>query len=234
MDITGEAGGAPQKIGAPAADMLAGQDAAMATMAALFRRRGDGRGCLIDVSLVESMTRFLACRISPYLGAGEVPERSGGRDSVIAIYQAFETADHPITLGLGSDAIWTRFWAALDDPSYGARPEFATNAARREHREEIVSHIQSLLLQRPRADWLAVFQTARVPAGPINRVDEVAHDRHLQARDMFYALQDDTGATLPQIGLGIRIDGRSSTASLPPPRLGAHTEAILGSRDVDH
>jgi crotonobetainyl-CoA:carnitine CoA-transferase CaiB-like acyl-CoA transferase len=38
MDMTGEPDGEPQKIGAPAADMLAGQDAAMATMAALFER----------------------------------------------------------------------------------------------------------------------------------------------------------------------------------------------------
>jgi len=75
MDLTGEMGGTPQKIGAPAADMLAGQDAAMATMAALFDRQRSGKGRVIDVSLVESMTRFLSCRISTYLGSGEVPTR---------------------------------------------------------------------------------------------------------------------------------------------------------------
>ena len=73
MDITGAPESGPQKIGTPAADMLAGQDAAMATMAALFDRAKTGRGHLIDVSLVESMTRFLSCRISPYLGEGEIP-----------------------------------------------------------------------------------------------------------------------------------------------------------------
>src|SRR5690606_14921981 len=78
MDITGDPEGDPQKIGAPAADMLAGQDAAMATIAALFDRQRSGRGRLIDVSLVESMVRFLTCRASTYLGSGEVPVRSGG------------------------------------------------------------------------------------------------------------------------------------------------------------
>ena len=43
MDITGDAKSPPQKIGAPASDMLAGQDAAMATMAALFDRHGSAR-----------------------------------------------------------------------------------------------------------------------------------------------------------------------------------------------
>ncbi|WP_088623384.1 CaiB/BaiF CoA-transferase family protein [Oceanicola sp. 22II-s10i] len=228
MDITGPAGAEPQKIGAPAADMLAGQDAAMATMAALAGRHRNGwQGQCIDVSLVESMTRFLSCRISPYLGAGEIPERTGGRDSVIAIYQPFETADHPITLGLGSDAIWNRFWKALGDPEFAAREEFRSNADRRENRVEIVERIQSLLLKETRAHWLDVFRDARVPAGPINRVDEVAADEHLRARDLFYAVEDDQGRILPQIGLGIRINGKASTARLAPPRLGADTQAIL-------
>ena len=125
MDITGDADGPPQKIGAPAADMLAGQDAAMATLAALFDRQRTGKGRKIDVSLVDSMTRFLSCRISSYLGSGEIPRRSGGTDSVIAIYQSFGTADRPINLGLGSNPVWNRFWRAVGDPEYGARPDFA-------------------------------------------------------------------------------------------------------------
>ena len=82
MDLTGAAGGDAQKVGTPAADMLAGQDAAMGALAALLARARGGRGRVVDVSLVESMTRFLACRIVPYLGSGEVPRRSGGTDSV--------------------------------------------------------------------------------------------------------------------------------------------------------
>ena len=106
MDLTGVPDREPQKVGAPAADMLAGQDAAMAVMAALVERgRGGRRQCLIDVSIVESMTRFLSCRIVPYLGSGEAPRR-----------QAFETADEPVTLGLGTDAIWQRFWKAVGKP----------------------------------------------------------------------------------------------------------------------
>ncbi|WP_320178700.1 CoA transferase [Roseovarius pacificus] len=227
MDITGTADAPPQKIGAPAADMLAGQDAAMATLAVLCDRMRTGKGRLIDISLVESMTRFLSCRISSYLGSGEIPERSGGTDSVIAIYQAFETADLPITLGLGSDAIWRRFWETVGDVEFGQREEFSTNAARRDHRSEIVAHIQSFLKAERRETWLERFARARIPAGPINRVDEVANDADLQERGMFYALQGENGAVQPQIGLGIQIDGAYSVARSLPPRLGEHTDAIM-------
>ncbi len=227
MDLTGESGGPPQKIGAPAADMLAGQDAAMATMAALIDRRRSGQGHVIDVSLVESMTRFLACRISSYLGSGEVPTRSGGKDSVIAIYQPFETADLPINLGLGTDAIWKRFWEAVGDPAYGQDADFASNARRRENREAIVARIQAILRQRPRGDWLALFEEFRIPAGPINRIDEVAHDEDLQKRGLFFALRDGMGRVSPQIGLGIQIDGQTCIPRSLPPRLGEHTEEEL-------
>jgi crotonobetainyl-CoA:carnitine CoA-transferase CaiB-like acyl-CoA transferase len=228
MDITGTPDRPPQKIGAPAADMLAGQDTAMAVLAALYERKSSGHGCLIDVSLVESMTRFLTCRISSYLGSGEVPARSGGMDSVIAIYQSFDTADEPLNLGLGSNAIWNRFWTAMGDPAYAKRPEFQTNADRRKKRKEIVGDVQRLLLTRSRTEWLKKFAAARVPAGPINRIDQVSHDKALQERGLFFALQDGARA-LPQIGLGIQINGAPSVPRAAPPLLGQHTSEVLGA-----
>ncbi|MDQ4059796.1 MAG: CoA transferase, partial [Pseudomonadota bacterium] len=219
MDLTGEAGGEPQKIGAPGADMLAGQDAALAVVAALYERTRTGRGRLIDIALVDSMTRFLACRVVPYLGSGEVPRRSGARDSVIAIYQAFDTADEPITLGLGNDAIWRRFWEAVGRPDYADDPGFADNSLRRARRAEIVRDIQAILRTKPRAHWLALFRAARIPAGPINRVDEVSADPELLRRGLFYRLAQD-GREVPQVGTAIRLDGAANVPRSAPPRLG--------------
>ena len=231
MDITGDASGPPQKIGAPAADMLAGQDAAMAVMAALFDRQRTGKGRKIDVSLVDSMTRFLSCRISSYLGSGEEPCRSGGTDSVIAIYQSFETADRPINLGLGSNAVWKRFWRAVGNPDYAARPEFASNADRRRHRSEIVAHIQEILKGKTQEAWLSAFAAARVPAGPINSVSEVSADPEFQRRGLIFSMKDEAGRVVPQIGLGIRIDDQWCVPRLAPPTLGQHTAEFISVQE---
>ena len=227
MDVTGAADSSPQKIGAPAADMLAGQDAAMAVIAALHDRQRTGLGRRIDVSLAESMTRFLTCRLSSYMGSGEIPRRSGGTDSVIAIYQPFETADHPITLGLGSDAIWRRFWAALGDPGYAERPDYASNAKRREHRATIVADIQAILWRETQAHWLTLFAEARVPAGPLNGLDGVAADAAFQERGLIAALEEAEGRLTPHIGLGIHIDGAPVVPRHAAPKLGAHSDEIL-------
>ena len=226
MDLTGEADSPPQKVGTPAADLISGMDAAMATLGALFDRAKTGRGHQIDIAMVDSMTRFMAPRIVPYLGTGEVPQRTGARDSVIAVYQAFDTQDKPLTLGLGNDAIWQRFWQAVGQPAKGEDVRHASNADRRAARGEIVADIQQILKTRPRDEWLRVFMQAKVPAGPVNSVDDLARDPDLLARGLFYTA-DAGGRRVPQVGFGIGIDGANATYRSPPPKLGEHTAAIL-------
>ncbi len=228
MDMTGEPDGPPQKVGTPAADLLAGEDAALAAVAAVVRRLRVGKGAAIDISLVESMTRFMAPRLMPHLGSGEKMRRSGGRDSVIAIYQPFETADLPLTLGLGNDGIWRRFWEVLGDLEVADNPSYATNAQRRQHRADIVAMIASRLVERPRDEWLALFAAARVPAGPIYRLDEIGADAALRRRGFLYSLVRD-GHRVPQVGLGIQFDGESEAVAHPPPRMGADNVAVLGN-----
>ena len=238
MDLTGEPDSPPQKVGTPAADLLAGQDAAMAVLAALLRRGRTGSGCEVDVSMIESMSRFMGPRLVPYLGSGQASSRSGGRDSVIAIYQVFETADDPITLGLGNDAIWKRFWEAIGQADVGLRAEFASNTQRRAQRAAIVELIAPILRSKPRTSWLDLFSRARVPAGPIHRLDEVASDKVLQEAGFIYQCDSPNGR-IPQVGLGIRFDGKSEGTECPPPKLGEHTNSVLmtwlqfDSKDLD-
>ena len=226
MDLTGEADSPPQKVGTPAADLISGMDAAMATLAALFERAKSGKGHHIDIAMVDSMTRFMSPRIVPYLGTGDVPQRTGAKDSVIAVYQAFETQDKPLTLGLGNDAIWKRFWHAVGQPEKGEDARHASNADRRAARAEIVADIQRILHTRPRDEWLRLFMQAKVPAGPVNSVEDLARDPELIARGLLYTA-DMGGRRVPQVGLGIGIDGAHATYRSPPPKLGEHTAAVL-------
>lgn len=226
MDLTGEAEGEPQKVGTPAADLLGGQDAALGCLAALMDRARTGRGHFVDVALVDSMTRFLTPRLVSYLGSGELPRRSGAKDSVIAVYQVFQTADEPITLGLANDNVWSRFCRAtglarlLDDPA------LKDNAGRVARRAEVVAAVSDVLATQGRAHWLDLFAREGVPAGPINRLDQVAADAELQRRGLLYAIEDG-GVPVPQVGLGIRFDGDSAGYDLAPPDLGQHTDELL-------
>jgi crotonobetainyl-CoA:carnitine CoA-transferase CaiB-like acyl-CoA transferase len=229
MDVTGEAANDPQKVGTPAADLLAGSDAATACIAALFDASRNGRGHFIDISMIDSMTRLMSPRIMTYLGSGIVPRRTGAKDSVIAVYQTFETADEMITLALPNDNIWHRFWQAVGQPELGSDPRFATSADRHAHRAEIVLAIAKILHMRSRKDWLDLFNELQIPAGPINRIDQVTQDAELKRKGLFFSIETDN-EPMPQCGLGIRIDGRDSGFRSAPPTLGQHTDEVL--RDV--
>ena len=226
MDMTGESAGPPQKIGTPAADLLAGEDAAMAILAALFRKSQRKIGCQIDVSLVESMTRFMSPRLVPYLGSGEPMRRSGATDSVIAIYQAFNTLDLPLTLGLGNNNIWARFWGAVGEKEVATMDIYSSNASRREKRSEVVEKISDILKHKRRDEWLQIFADQRVPAGPVYSLAEVAEDADLRKNGFLYQIERN-GFHVPQVGIGIRFDGMTEGCDQAPPRLGENTRAIL-------
>ncbi|WP_284504014.1 CoA transferase [Caballeronia sp. GAWG2-1] len=226
MDLTGELDSDPQKVGTPAADLLSGTDAAMACLAALMDRTRTGNGHFVEVSLVESMTRFLTPRVVSYLGSGEVPRRSGAKDSVIAIYQVFATADEPITLALPNDAIWLRFCSLIGRGDLAQDQTLATNAGRVLRRRELVEQIQHHLVQHPRSYWLAMCREHKVPAGPINRVDQVVQDEELLARQLFYTMEHQE-SPIPQVGLGIRFNKKVAGYDRAPPKLGEDTISVL-------
>ncbi len=226
MDLTGEAESPPQKIGTPAADLIAGMDAAYATLAALFDRQRSGKGHKIDISMIDSMTRFMSPRIVPYLGGGPLPKRTGARDSVISVYQTFDTQDRPLTLGLGNDGIFKRFWQAVGQPAVADDPRYATNAERCAVRPELVEKIQTVLRTQSREYWLKKFVEHNVPAGPVNSAEEVARDPELMARGLFYTATAGARKIL-QVGLGIAVDDSNATYRSAPPLLGEHNDAVL-------
>ena len=227
MDLTGEPDSPPQKVGTPAADLLAGMDGAFAVVTALFDRQRSGQGHVVDVSLVESMTRFLTPRVVSYLGSGELPRRSGGRDSVIAVYQAFDTADDPITLGLANDRTFQRFCQVAGRPEWADDPAYDHNQARRERRPELVARIQEVLRTRTRAEWLEAFAAAGVPAGPINTVADLARDDELLDRGMLFSIPVDGASPVPQVGTGFQLDGAPNGGATAPRPLGADTDDVL-------
>ncbi len=67
---------------------------------------------------------------------------------------------------------------------------------------------------------------ARVPAGPINRVDELAHDEALHERGLLFRLEEG-GRRVPQVGTGIQLDGAANVPRHLPPRLGEHSADAL-------
>lgn len=229
MDLTGEADGPPQKIGVAFADLFTGTYGAIAVLAALAHRQRTGSGQHIDLSLLDCMVGVLANQGLNFLVRGQSPRRMGNEHPNIVPYQVFAVRDGHIVLAVGNDAQFERLCAWLEEPALASDPRFATNAARVEHREEIVGRIAARLKETTRDELLRAMEEQGIPAGPINSVAEVFADPQVLHRQMHLELPAPwaAGGAVPAIRIPIRFSDAQLELTRPSPRLGEHTDEIL-------
>jgi crotonobetainyl-CoA:carnitine CoA-transferase CaiB-like acyl-CoA transferase len=223
MSVTGEPNGDPMKVGVAIADITSGMFAASGILAAVIEARATGRAPAVSVSLFDSHLAWLANRATEVLVAGVEPERFGNAHPSLVPYETFRAADGFVNLALGSDAQFRSFCTEAGVLELADDPRYADNAGRVARRAELVPKLQELFRTRPVAEWLDLFDRARVPGGPIRTVPEVAADSPWAIVDHAHA----TAGTVRTFRSPMAIDGEHLTASSAPPTLGQHTDEIL-------
>jgi crotonobetainyl-CoA:carnitine CoA-transferase CaiB-like acyl-CoA transferase len=220
MDITGEPNREPQKVGVAVVDLFTGVYAATAILAALRRRDQTGVGAVIDLALMDCAVAMLANQAMNYLVSGASPTRLGNAHPNIAPYQVFAVADGHVVVAVGNDRQFQNFCRAIGAASVGAEPDFATNPLRVAHRERLAAALAPHLAILTRAALLELLETAGVPAGPINRIEDVFADPQVVHRGLRLDLVGPDGAHVPGVASPIVIDGERMTSHRPSPRLG--------------
>jgi crotonobetainyl-CoA:carnitine CoA-transferase CaiB-like acyl-CoA transferase len=215
MDLTGKPDGEPQKTGVAFADIFTGLYAATAILAAVRGREATGRGCHIDMALLDTQVAVLANQAMNYLVSGEVPHRLGNAHPNIAPYQTFAVADGHVIVAVGNDAQFRRLCALLGQPALGDDSRFATNADRVANREVLIASLSPLIAAHRGNALLALLGAAGIPAGPINDVAEVFADPQVVAR----GLRIERGG-FPGVASPVVIDGKRQVSDRPSPPLG--------------
>jgi crotonobetainyl-CoA:carnitine CoA-transferase CaiB-like acyl-CoA transferase len=217
MAVTGEPGGRPLKAGTAVVDLVCGLLAANGIQAALIERARTGAGRHVEVSLMDSALTTLLNQGSAWVSAGVRGRRRGNRHPSIVPYETYETADRPLAIAVGNDRMFARLCAVVGLRELASDERFATNTARVAHADEFASALESVLRTHPAQHWLALLRDAKVPAGPINEIDEA------------FALAEDLGMEptepvegVPLIRPPLRIDGERPPIRHRPPHLDEH------------
>jgi len=229
MSVTGEPDGEPMKSAIPVADLMAGMYAGVAINAAIRHLERTGEGQQIDIGMLDVMVAFSTVQGMNYLATGTVPKRLGNAHPNIVPYQAFKTADGDMILAVGNDSQFQRFCAVAGKPELAEDPRFATNGQRLANRDVIVPIVQDLIAAKPTQFWLDALEENSISGGPINKLDQVFADPHVQARGMRIEMDHPvTGAKVPLINSPMKLSGTPTEARMAPPTLGQHTDEVLG------
>ncbi|HEV7665533.1 MAG TPA: CoA transferase [Chloroflexota bacterium] len=233
MSITGEPDRPPVKVGVPIADLATGLFGALAVVAALRARDASGEGQAIDLSLFESAVALEVWETSGYFATGTVPEPLGSAHRVTAPYQALRTADGYITVGATSPRNWSSFCQALGLAALENDPRFAVVSARRDRYEELAALIEDVLRTRPSDYWYRLLEEAGVPCGILNRIDQVACDPQIAARDFIQELPHTTIGRVRVTGSPMRLSKTPVRLDHAGPVLGEQTDTVLASLGLD-
>jgi crotonobetainyl-CoA:carnitine CoA-transferase CaiB-like acyl-CoA transferase len=222
MSITGPEEGPPYKVGVALVDVLAGLHAAAAVLAALH----GGEGARIEVPLLDSGLAGLVNVAQNALVTGREPERHGNAHPNIVPYQDFETSSGRIAVAAANDGLFRALCSVMALEELSSDERFATNAARVEHRRELVPLLDARFRERPAEDWLADLAAAGVPSGKVRSVPDALAAAAAAGRPATVTVEHPTAGPLDLVRSPIW--GATRTEVTPPPLLGEHTAAVLG------
>ena len=217
----------PSKSGNSIADIAAGMYAYTNILAALLQRGKTGKGSVIDVSMLESLTEWMSFPMYYAYKGAEPPPRNGASHATIYPYGPFKAGDgKTVMLGLQNEREWVQFCeTVLENPALAKDERFDRNFKRNEKRTELLEIINTCFSKLTSAQLIARLDKAQIANAHLNDMEGLWKHEQLKARDRFTQVATPNGpiAALLPPGLNDSYDYRMD----PIPAVGEHTDAIL-------
>jgi CoA:oxalate CoA-transferase len=226
MSITGFPDMPPVRPGTSIGDFAAALFAANGIQSALLQRSRTGKGCSIDVSMLECQVALLENAIARTLSTGSSPGPLGARHPGSAPYDAFAASDGYVVITAGTDNLFQAFMGVLGMPELVNDPRFNNRKNRVANESELKRFIEARLQEGSVSEWLEKCDRAGVPAGPVNDIAAMMDDPQIKSRGIIVDIERNTGHKAAATPVLMSTHGYPKT--LPPaPRLDEHRAEIL-------
>ncbi len=213
----------PSKAGCSIADIAAGTYAFSSILAALIERQRTGKGCRIDISMLEAMAEWMSYPMYYAFDDASPPPRTGAAHATIAPYGPYRTAGGEVLLGVQNEREWAAFCATvLGKPELADDERFNSNAKRNANRVPLTGLIEDCIAHLPRATVLARLDQANIANASVNDMAGLWAHPQLAARDRWREIGTPAGA-IP----ALLPPGQREARMDPVPALGEHSLAIL-------
>ena len=227
MSLNGDAQSGPMRTGTPISDLIAGNYAALGTVAALFRRAQTGNGERVGSALTDALVSYGAFSSANFLANGQLPAATGNDHSLVAPYGLFAASDGEIAVAPSNDAVYQKLLGALGLQALNDDARFANNAARVQHRAQINALINAVTVRCNKAHWIDVLNKAGVPCGLVQNLAEVYSDPQILHQQMVIDVEHPGHGMVRMNGFPVKFRQHPCAVRHPAPDLGAHTREVL-------
>jgi crotonobetainyl-CoA:carnitine CoA-transferase CaiB-like acyl-CoA transferase len=226
MSLTGEPDGPPAKSALSVVDFAGGLAAMTGLLAGLLNVQRTGKGCDLDISLLDTAVSLLNYVAIWALNRDYQPQRlADSAHPTLTPAQAFPTKDGRIVIFCAKEKFWRNLAEAMDATELLEDPRYSNFALRLQHRAELVADLQIRFLRHTTQEWLERLR-GKTPCAPVNSLADALEDEQVLARDMLTTVEHPVFGPLRQVRTAIQTSA-ASEPDHPGPALGADTEAIL-------
>jgi crotonobetainyl-CoA:carnitine CoA-transferase CaiB-like acyl-CoA transferase len=234
MSVTGDAQSAPLRVGYPVSDTVGGLTAAFGICAALVDARANGRGRMLDVSMLEATLSTMGWVVSNYLNAGVTPAPMGNENFTAAPSGTFKTGDGLLNIAANETKQFVSLSRLIGRADLPDDPRFSERNTRKVNRAALKVEIEAALATDSAVNWDVKFTEAGVPAGRVMSVPEILAHPHLVSREFVREFNADNAATRQRVTrAGFRFSDADTAPSTPAPELSANTREHLATLGFD-
>ena len=187
MNITGEPDMEPLKEGAPLAQLGAGQNAFVATMAALMYAEETGQGQHIDLSIAEYATNIMENAMMQYSYSGQEFTRVGNRGYGRAAWGIYPCRDGYVGIIAGPDQRWPEVAGVMEREEL-SDPRFASRYGRLVHADEVDALMLPWLLDHDKQQIFKAGQERGLGFAFVATMQDILEMEQLIARGYFIEL----------------------------------------------
>lgn len=227
MSVTGEADGAPVKVGFSIVDLATGLYASFGVVLALLVREKTGKGQYVEASLLDTIVSLSSYLGQSVLATGKIPGRLGSAHPNLVPYQAFEAKDGYVIIAVPNDWLWRKMCDALGLQNLKNHPKYAVNENRVANREELVEILTAYTKTKSSLEIIECLNQAGVPSGHIHNLAQVLAHPQIKYREMIQEVEHPTIGMMKMLGIPIKLSDTPGSVRKAPPLLGENTEEVL-------
>jgi CoA:oxalate CoA-transferase len=227
LSITGELGRLPVRVGYSIGDIGAALYATTAAMAALYEREKTGMGQHIDVAMLDSQVALCENACARFFATGKIPQRIGTKHPLVAPFQVFPTKTDDMAVVTFKEEDWINLCKVIGKEAWIKDKRFNTMSSRIINAATLEGMLIEIFRQKSRDEWLMLFEQEGVIASPVNSIEQVVSDRHINSREMILEVTHKRLGKLKVVGTPMKFSRTPCSIKKASPDIGEHTDEVL-------